>query len=326
MLKYKFTSHFTKYIVDFIQQKRAFGYKYEEAEYTLFVFDKFCVNNFADVIELNQEIALKWSEKRDCEKVRYQVTRITACRQLAIYMNSIGVTAYVIPFGIHQKCDQTQRTPPHIYTKEELSAIFKAADSYQSTPESPGLHLVLPVMLRLIYCCGLRPAEARQLRVEDVDLNSGSIKILESKGHKDRIVVIHKDMLMLMQKYNLKFSQIHPNRKCFFAPPSRYGEMYSMPWLNNRFPKILKQAGINKINGSYPRVYDLRHTFATHRIYEWLQNGEDINACMMYLSEYMGHSHPTGTAYYVHLVPEFYPKMIALELESSSSIIPEVPV
>jgi len=130
---------------------------------------------------------------------------------------------------------------PHIYSREELSAIFKAADSYQSTPESPGLPLVLSVMLRLIYCCGLRPVEARRLRVEDVDLETGSIKILESKGHKDRIVVMHKDMLKLARKYELKFSQIYPNRKYFFSPPRRYNEMYSQPWLNSRFQKFYRK-------------------------------------------------------------------------------------
>jgi integrase len=324
-MKRNFASFFAKHIADFIQQKRTFGYKYEETEYTLYVFDKFCVEHFPTAVDLNQELALKWTEKRDCEKVRYQLNRITGIRQFALYMNSIGIAAYVIPFDIHQKCDQTQRSLPYIYSKEELAAIFHSADTLEPVISSPAMHLVLPVMLRLIYSCGLRPAEARNLCVEDVDLNSGSIRILESKGHKDRVVVMTEDMRELARKYDAKISRIYSQRTYFFANNKvRNNGMYSMPWSDNIFRKILAKAGISKENGNNPRLYDLRHTFATHRIYEWLQNGDDINACMMYLSEFMGHAHPSGTAYYIHLVPEFYPQMTRLGLESSANIIPEV--
>jgi integrase len=325
MLKYQFSSKFARHIVDFIQKKRSFGYKYEETEYTLYAFDKFCLNNFPTTAELSQDVALKWAEKRSHEQVRYQLNRITAVRQLALYMNSVGVDAYVIPFGIHQKCDQTQRTAPYIYSKDELAAIFHAADTLEPVISSPAMHLVLPVMLRLIYLCGLRPAEARELHVGDVDLESGSMKILESKGHKDRVVVMANDMCELARKYDSKVSLIYPEREYFFANNKvRHGGMYSLPWSDAIFRKLLLKAGISREDGRNPRLYDLRHTFATHRIYEWLQDEADINACMMYLSEYMGHAHPSGTAYYIHLVPEFYPKMMALGLESSASIIPEV--
>lgn len=325
MLKHDFKSIFAEDIIGLILQKRAMGYVYEESEYTLFTFDRFCMQKYPDDTSLNQELALNWSEQKDTEHTRYQLNRITAVRQLALYMNSIGKDAYVIPYGVHQKCNQSQRIPPYIYTKDELKAIFRATDSYQYVPASPAMHLVIPVMFRLIYCCGLRPIEARRLRVENVDLDSGNIEILESKGHKDRIVVMSDDMLNLARKYHSRASQVFPDRVYFFSNNKiRNGGMYSMPWSINIFKKILKNAGIRNWCGRSPRAYDLRHTFATHRLYEWMQNGDDINSCLPYLSEYMGHSKLSSTAYYIHLVPEFYPKMIALGLESSANIIPEV--
>jgi len=323
MLKYEFNSCFSKHITEHIAQKRAMGYDYMESEYTLFTFDRFCIQNFPEETELTQEIALKWSEQRKQEGVRYQLNRITSVRQLALYMNSSGVSAYVVPFGIHQKSGQTQRHIPHIYTKEELSAIFRVADGFEFCIASPAMHIVVPVMFRLIYCCGLRPVEARRLRTCDVDFDSGIIKILESKGHKDRIVVMASDMTGLMKKYHEKATRIYPDRGYFFAN-NRGDGMYSMPRLNSLFREILKKANITAKNSSKPRPYDLRHTFATHRLYEWLQNGEDINSCLPYLSEYMGHSKLSSTAYYIHLVPEFYPKMAELGLEIPESIIPEV--
>lgn len=66
-----------------------------------------------------------------------------------------------------------------------------------------------------------------------------------------------------------------------------------------------------------PRLYDLRHTFATHRLYQWVKEGKDINACLAYLSGYMGHSNLESTAYYIHLLPTLYTDLPELRLDSS---------
>ena len=323
-MKREFNGVFAGHIVDFINKKRAMGYNYQEGAYILDSFEKFCIRHFPGASEINQEIALEWAEKRDAEKSRSQLNRMSVVREFARYMNSIGISAYVIPLGFHKKFQANERPVPHIYTKDELVAIFSAADRYKYQPRSPAMHLIIPVIFRLMYCCGLRPVEARQLRARDVNLNSGCIKILESKGHKDRIVVMSDDMLQLAGKYDAKVKQIYSGRKYFFQSPK--GKMYSEPWSTDIFKKLLISAGLYRKDGKNPREYDLRHTFATHRLYKWLQDGENINACLPYLSEYMGHSKLSSTAYYIHLVPEFYPKMIELGLESSANIIPEVPL
>ena len=66
-----------------------------------------------------------------------------------------------------------------------------------------------------------------------------------------------------------------------------------------------------------PRLYDLRHTFATHRLHQWVKEGKDVNACLAYLSEYMGHSNLESTAYYIHLLPTLYTDLPELRLDSS---------
>ena len=84
----------------------------------------------------------------------------------------------------------------------------------------------------MIYCCGLRPIEARRLRRKDVNLFNGTVNILESKGHKDRIVVLSEDMLELCRNYGQCVETIYPDRKYFFPSPSVRGDgMYSMEWI-----------------------------------------------------------------------------------------------
>lgn len=316
-----FDGAFAEHINGFIRQKRALGYDYSEGAYILSRFEDFCKKHFPDSTVLNQEIGLKWAERLENEKGTCQLNRICVVRGFGKYLNSIGVSAYMIPPNLHRKSPPPK---PYVFSNEELALLFRAADDYPYKKLSPVFHLIVSVIFRLIYCCGLRPVEARRLRVEDVNLKTGQIKILEAKKQKDRMVVMSDDMLELARRYNEQVSCKYPDRSYFFHNHFNNG-MYSSVHMQKNFRVLLDMAGIEKTNAKNPRIYDLRHTFATHRLYCWLQEGEDIEACVAYLSEYMGHTHITDTAYYIHLVPEFFPQMKKLGFQTSKSILPEVP-
>ena len=67
------------------------------------------------------------------------------------------------------------------------------------------------------------------------------------------------------------------------------------------------------------RFHDLRHTFATHRLYHWMRDGKDLNAMLPYLSAYMGHAY----YYYIHLVPGLLEEMSGFAFSSSEALLPE---
>lgn len=52
------------------------------------------------------------------------------------------------------------------------------------------------------------------------------------------------------------------------------------------------------------RIHDLRHTFAVHRLTKWYRDGEDVQAKLSILSQYMGHVEVRDTVCYLPLVPE----------------------
>ena len=204
-----------------------------------------------------------------------------------------------------------------IFSYEELARLFREIDSCAPSLNAPTRHLVVSVIFRMIYCCGLRPVEARRLRREDVSLRDGVVKILESKGHKDRIVVLSESMLALCVTYDQRADTIYPDRKYFFQSPSARGDgMYSMEWMIPTFRRFLHSAGIFGYAGVTPRTYDLRHSFATHRLYQWIKEGKDVNACLAYLSEYMGHANLSDKAYYIHLLPTLYTDLPELHLDT----------
>ena len=317
-MNYVFSSNFKKYIEDLVEQKHAVGFPYTNSQHSLKVFDKFCKEYYPPEIQLTREIALHWAERRPQEHLKTLSNRISPIRQLAKYINSIGGEAYIVPPGIPGKI---KRYVPHIFTKQELQAFFGIADEYIYKMVSPVRHLVVPVIFRVLYCCGLRSSEATGLKVRDVDLETGKITIRISKGNKDRTVMMSLDLLKLCRIYHKKLEFIFPERTYFF--PNRQDNQYSNGFLSSTFHEIWGKTGISIISGNSPRVHDFRHGFAVKRLNLWVEEGKDLQAYLPYLSMYLGHAGLVETDYYLHLVPEFYPIMTSAFEDRFAHLIPE---
>lgn len=167
--------------------KHALGLPYEQSERHLRGFDALCARDYPGQSTLPRDMAMTWAAARPREHVNGQMRRITPVRQLAKHMSSLGVTAYVIPSGIPGR---QIHYSPHIFSHEQLRAIFDAADQIPASPYGGQRQLIIPAIFRMIYCLGLRPGEAKRLHRNDVDLTRGTVSIRESKGHKDRIVAM----------------------------------------------------------------------------------------------------------------------------------------
>ncbi len=173
-----------------------------------------------------------------------------------------------------------------------------------------------------MYCCGLRPAEARRLRVSDVDFNAGRLNIMESKQHRSRIVMMADDVTQMLSDCSATVASVMPGCDPFF--PNSEGGFYGKRGLEKTFRQVLKKAGIVGSGRRSPRLYDFRHTFATHRLYRWMREGKDLNAMLPYLSAYMGHSKLSDTYYYIHLAPGLLEEMSGFALSSAEAFLPEV--
>ena len=295
---YTFESGFAARIEDFIAQKNALGFGYQESSRLLRDFDRFCLTHFPDVEFLTEEICLAWATKKSTEGNNTFRNRMMPLREFARYLNRNGETAYVLPPNIAQK---ETAYAPYIYTEAEILAIWNVLDHLEPRGNFPVRHYVIPPMVKLLYCCGLRPAEARRLRVEDVDLDKGRLNIMESKQHRSRIVMMADDVTEMLSDCNIAVSAVMPEREPFF--PNSEGGFYGKRVLEKTFRQTLKKADIDGTGRRSPRLYDFRHTFATHRLYQWMREGKELNAMLPYLSAYMGHAQLSDTYYYIHLVP-----------------------
>jgi integrase/recombinase XerD len=318
-MSYSYFGNFKQYIESLIIQKQSLGYPYQSSARILRMFDEYCNKYFPDEQSLNREIVMEWASLKQDEHPNGLLRRVTPVRQLAKYMNSIGIESYVIPSKVPKK---QIHYVPHIYTVNELEAFFHSLDMCQPSPFSPGRHLIIPVFFRLLYCCGLRSSEARLLSKQDVDLDEGSLFIRQSKGHKDRMVCLSDDLILLCRTYNERISLYYPDREAFF--PNQQGSFYNdsiIDYWFHLFWDDLAVAGI--CVGNVPRVHDFRHTFAVNRLNLWVRQGKDINAYLPYLSMYLGHVNQADTDYYLHLVPEFFPVLKEKSRTVFEELIPE---
>ena len=201
------------------------------------------------------------------------------------------------------------RYVPHIFNEAEIKAFFHGADSFRPHEKAPARHLVIPVFYRLLYCCGLRPAEARLLKKENVDLVRGAVYVVESKGHKDRVVAVADDLLPDYEKlFHPDFRNLPGQRLLFFRDTMGRGRIRSVGQKKcfgdaSVWPELLR---LRDLNLGFT-ISDI--LFATECICRWMREGRDIDAMLPFLSAYMGHARYEDTLYYVHMVPDFYERV-----------------
>jgi integrase len=320
MNEIEFTSGISDAIRIFIRQKQSSGYPYRSSARILKHFDQMICHDFPGADSITKEICNQWLRIKPGEHPNGLLRRVTPVRQLAKYMNGIGIPSYVFPGHIP---DKQIRYEAHIYTEQELNSFFRSVDSCPKSPFSPTCCFVIPVFFRLLLCCGLRSSEARTVLCDDIDLTTGRIMIRESKGWTARVIYVSDELLIILNEYDAIMRELMPERAPFF--PNRLGEVFSKSTIDTWFHEFwdpLPEASL--ITGNPPRVHDFRHSFCVYRLNQWIREGKEVNALYPYLSEYLGHSNFADTDYYLSLIPSFYPEMQSRMTLVNEDILPEV--
>lgn len=317
-MKNEITSLFTPFIEEMLEFKVSLGYERKTYEGFLLDFSRFCRENYPEEDRLTMELVLAWGIRRPTESHSGFRRRLTPLREFGKYLNAIGIESYVIPSNFS---GGRFSFIPYIFKDEELIAIFTEADRLKRNPKSPNRHLIIPALLRLIYFCGLRPNEGREIKKSDVDLERGTIFIRKNKTHRERIVPMSDDIRNYCIAYNEKLKIFSPESEYFFPNPE--GIPYSAKWLTRQFQSLWERIKPEQCSARV-RVYDLRHRFASAVMMNWLDEGVDLYAKLPYLSTYMGHARFSDTAYYIHLLPANLTRSNAIDWDSFSALIPEV--
>jgi integrase/recombinase XerD len=308
-------------IAALVAEKRAVGYKYAAEARVLARFERFCRGEFPGLGPVSRVSVEAWISSARRRGVRPATLQGLAApvRELARWLGRRGVRAYVLPAGALAR---PARYVPHVYTDQELAALFAQTDRCRYGSQVPFRHLVMPVLFRTIYACGLRLSEARQLRPDDVDIDAGVLQIRDAKGGKDRQVPVSEPLRIRIADYHAQLLG-RPGRDWFF--PGRTGLPLTVGNIDKNFRRFLWRARISHGGrGHGPRVHDLRHTFAVNNLRFWFAQGQDVGALLPVLQTYMGHSSLRDTAYYLRLTAESYPDITARVQQATGDVVPPV--
>jgi len=314
-----FKSSFGSDIESFLSLKEAFGNECATTASIIKRFDNFCVEYYPTAEVLTREIVMNWLS---AESVTSDTKpKASIMRQFGKYLSAIGKKSYIL---LNNFVLSKSKFTPYILTNSELTTFFAATDSLKYTKNNPRAYLIAPVLFRLLYTCGLRPNEGRELKTNDINLQNGEIIIHHNKQHKERIVVMSNDMLNLCIEYNKKRKAFKTNNIFFF--PADGNKPYNTVRLENLCKACWRKANsdVAKENLSALRPYDFRHCFASSVIYRWLDQGRNIEAMLPYLRAYMGHETFNSTIYYVHLIPEKLMHSTGIDLSFFEKLLPEV--
>jgi site-specific recombinase XerD len=161
---------------------------------------------------------------------------------------------------------------PDVLSQQEVKKLFSVLSNQKHK-----------AILQTIYSGGLRMSEVLSLKLYDIDSDRMIIKIRQSKGAKDREVMLAERLLILLRAY---VADYEPKEFLF---EGQKGGMYSSRSVQQIMKKALKKAGIKK-NAT---AHTLRHSFATHL----LESGTDLR----YIQEFLGHKSIQTTEIYTHV-------------------------
>ena len=312
----EFKSRLGKSIESFLMFKHSVGLLYQTGEYYLHNFDKYnSVNGNYDY--LDKKTVENWVHQLKEHTHSQYMGYMSYIREFGRYLNSIDNKSYILS---DKYKSVRYKANIYLFSNEELHKFFQQIELHKSKTSKIKESLVLPAIFHFLYYFGARCKEARVLERKDVHLDLGYIDIIGSKAYRDRRLFISTESKAFFDKYDSLMNNIIPNRKYFFS--DQIDKYYSSNSIPLYFNKIWDLAGLRRETEVKPRAYGLRHHFACENLLKWSSNGENVYAKLPYLMTYMGHSNLESTYYYLHLIPDFFPKYNQISF-SSNDLIPE---
>ena len=288
---------------EYLSLRRSLGFKLREAGKGVLDFVTFMEQHHASYI--TQALALAWAQQPQSTQPAHWAQRLSFVRGLARYRSSIDPRTQIPAPGLLPF--QPKRARPYLYSDEEINALLEAA---REMPHRYASGALLPwvyyCLFGLMCVTGLRLGEARNLELQDVDLEAGVLTIRGTKFGKTRLVPLHASTCRVLAEY-LARRQNHwagrPVSSYLFV--SSWGNRLDSGQIHRAFYALSRQIGLRGASDRHgPRLHDLRHRFATSTLVNWDRSDQDPQRLLPLLSAYLGHVHRADTQWYLEGSPE----------------------
>ena len=179
----------------------------------------------------------------------------------------------------------------HIKEPEKVPLVMSQDETKRLLAVAANLKVRL--LLSLAYGAGLRVGEVVRLKVKHIDKAQMIIRVEQSKGRKDRLVMLSPETLALLHEWwkvrTARYDQGVPVQERWLFPGRRLGLHLTERQVNRLFHETADAAGIRKA----VNLHTLRHSFATHLF----DRGVDIRT----IQALLGHSKLETTARYTRV-------------------------
>ncbi len=281
---------------NYLAMRRALGHKLTDHGRLLMSFVDFLEQ--ADADHVSVDLALAWATLPEGVQPIWWSQRLGVVRCFARHLVAIDERTQVPP--VDALGARTLRTPPHLYSAEEIAALMTQARQIRF----PLKAATYETLIGLLASSGLRVGEAIRLECRDVDLEVGLITIRESKFRKSRLVPLHPSTRDALGNYAKRRDGLFPGPKSDSFFISLSGTRLHHNSVDETFRRLVQAIGLERPGKRRPRPHDLRHTFAVSVLLGWLRSEPDVAPRMAVLSTYLGHLKPSSTYWYLQAAPE----------------------
>lgn len=292
---------------DYVEYKKSLGYNiYDRRRLNVLINLNRFLNSYnpSDVI-LTEGMVYDYINQSSGLSVSTIHIKESCIRQFGIYLHNMNYKdIFIYPENL-VKVESS--FIPYVFTKDEISRIFKATDEMKENSESSKkIKLFYQTLIRLLYGTGMRISEILNLKINDVDLINKVITVNNGKENVSRLIPFNNSIYYWMKKYYDAIARFHGTY--FFESPYNSNKTRCESSVYSMFQKrILVEAGIKrKPDNTGPRFHDLRHTFACHCLDKMIKDGKDPYCALPYLSTYLGHKGIESTEKYLRLTEEHF--------------------
>jgi site-specific recombinase XerD len=198
---------------------------------------------------------------------------------------------------------------PYIFTRDELRRLLQATETRQNSRCLLQAETFRTLLL-LLYGAALRISEALSLTLNDVDLENALVCVRESKFYRTRWVPVGADLCIILARHvQLRRMGLRDRNRLGSNAPlfiTRTGAALTRQAAEVAFCRLRAHAGVVRSDGAryQPRLHDMRHAAAVHRVIDWYRRGYDVQRLLPLLATYLGHVHICGTQRYLTLTSE----------------------
>ena len=218
---------------------------------------------------------------------------------------------------------------PYLYSDDDIEKIFMAADSmtFPRAVKNRFAEKEMPLILRLLFCCGLRISEALHIKVGDIDFERNLIVLRVTKKYKQRLVPYGDSLAEIIFRYCAGMGTLDDPEAYLFPAEDRYSHI-SASSVGNYYRAIREKAGISNKgyvkNGRGACLHCFRHAFVLRSFDKNERGGIKASESVPFLSTYLGHDSLYETEKYLKYSGSYFEDTLTKFGDFSEELFPEV--